>query len=322
MTTGHGPAMNLLWSYAYARTFNMADFLGGLGVPRLRFFADSGAHSARTLGITIGIDDYADWIKRWSPWFTVYCNLDVIGAPEATWRNQRHLEDEHGLAPMPVFHTGEPWTALERYLDEGYTYIALGKLLGNAPGVLRPWLARAFHMAQDRAVFHGFGMTTWRLLKEFPFYSVDSSSWGAGVRYGMVRLFHHGRWVNVRLRSRDDVRQHRETLAAYGIPLSTLTRGGYDRNVVAGACAVAVYRASAWLRARHGPIELPEGKGYPTGQRADLVLPPDEPGQHTYLAEGSTVGHQRHAGGLHLYLADASSKWTAAAASRIAREDQ
>lgn len=347
-----GPTMNLLWSYFYARTMKMDEFLGGLEVPRLRFFADSGAHSARTLGVALELDDYAKWLKHWSPWFTIYANLDVIGGPERTRDNQRRLEEVHGLHPMPVYHTGEPISVLERYLDEGYTYIALGKLLGNPYKRLKPWLARAFRVAGDRAVFHGFGLTVWDALQEFPFYSVDSSSWGSGVRFGNMKLFHRGRWVTVSLRNRADVAKHREVLDSYGLPYRVLTKEGYDRAAVGGACAAAMYRAGEHLRRLHGPIVLPPGKGYPPpgSYMVPKVAQPHEPpnsviylaegasndtpahqaGMHIYLAEGSTSGHRWHAGGLanetrrgggpHIYLADSSVKLTKNAARAIGKE--
>lgn len=320
MTAADGPVMNLLWSYVYARKFEMDKFLGELPVPRLRFFADSGAHSARTLGIDLQIADYVAWVHKWQPWFTIYANLDVIGAPEATWRNQQYMEDQ-GLHPMPVFHTGEPFSVLERYLDAGYTYIALGKLLGNATKDLRPWLAKAFRIAHGRAVFHGFGLTVWPLLTEFPFYSVDSSTWVSGVRYGYLRLFHRGQWAKLWLRSRRDILANRAVLDAYRLPYSALSRSGYDRKIVSAACAVAVYRANAWLRDRHGPIELPPGKGYPPHPtHPPKIVGAGRGGLNTYLAESARTGHRRHADGLHVYLADASVRWTANAALGIGRE--
>jgi hypothetical protein len=295
--------MNLLWSYAYARTIKVDQFVQGLPVPRLRFFADSGAHSARTLGIHIGVEDYAEWVKRWAPYFTVYANLDIIGAPQGTRDNQTYLEEVHGLSPMPVFHTGEPFDVLERYLADGYTYIALGKLLGNPPNVLRPWLTKCFQLADGRAVFHGFGMTTWSLLKAFPFYTVDSSSWGSAVRYGRLALFHQGRWYGVPLRDQDAVHRNRHVIDAYNLPYRALTAGGYDRAAVAGAAAASFYRAAAWLHRHHGPIELPPGKGYPTGSLAAKTIPADG-GAATYLAEAAEGNHKRHAAGLSIYLAD------------------
>lgn len=300
--------MNMLWSYAYARKVELDAFLHQLPVERLRFFADSGAHSARTLGITIGLDEYAGWVKRWEPLFTVYANLDVIGAPQATRDNQTRLEQVHGLDPMPVFHTGEPFEWLDKYLADGYTYIALGKLLGNPVKVLRPWLAQCFKMAEGRAVFHGFGMTTWPLLKEFPFYSVDSSSWGSVFRYGTLRLFDKGRWFTIFLRDRDALHRNREVVDSYRIPYTVFTRGGYDRDVAGAASAAAYYRAADWIRKIHGPISLPPGKGYPRKATAPKVLPAGDPGVTTYLADTATNWHQAHAkgiaGGVIVYLAD------------------
>jgi hypothetical protein len=303
--------MNLLWSYAYARNFDMDDFLGSLQVQRLRFFADSGAHSARTLGIHIGLEDYAKWVLRWRHWFTIYANLDVIGGADATRVNQRRLEEEYGLEPMPVFHTGEPFSVLESYIEDGYTYIALGKLLGNAVDKLRPWLRKAFRIAEGHAVFHGFGMTNWQILKEFPFYSVDSSSWSSGFRYGTLKLFHRGSWVSLRLRDRDAVWKHRTILDSYRIPYASLTKDGYDKAIVAGACATAMYRSQEWLRERHGLIPLPPGKGYPSTY-------PQRPARSS--AESSPRAVQSHPSGLHLYLADANQRRTGAAARAIQRE--
>jgi hypothetical protein len=291
--------MNLLWSYAYARKLDVAAAVDGWKVPRTRFFADSGAHSARTLGITIGVDDYAAWLKKWHPEFTIYANLDVIFGPAATWANQRALED-HGLSPLPVFHTGEPWSWLERYLEEGYTYIALGKLLGNPWSKLAPWLAKAFKMADGKAVFHGFGLTAWPAIREFPFYSVDSSSWTSPYRFGTLRLFDRGRWVTVRMRDRDDVIAHRRILEDYRAPIAALSRAGFDRNTVGRLSAQAYVAAGEWVARQHGPIALPPGKGYPTGTpRAAHTVPADEAGRfHLYLAETTPWAHANHANAL------------------------
>jgi hypothetical protein len=313
--------MDLLWSYVYARKLNLPEFLGGLAAPNLRFFADSGAHSARTLGLDLKIEDYAEWLKAHQHWFTIYANLDVIGAPDATWKNQRYLEDEHGLSPMPVFHTGEPFSVLEKYIENGYTYIALGKLLGNSQKALTPWLAKCFEIAGDRAVFHGFGLTVWDQLRRYPFYSVDSSSWTSSVRFGSLRLFDRGRWYAMNLRDRADVIRHKNLLASYGITPRMMTKSGYDRSVIAGACAVSQYRAAQWLRNIHGPVVLPAGKGYPD---YDAVINPkivrNEPGQAAFATSPTESGHNRHAKGLTLYLADAATGTTQKAAVGLAQE--
>lgn len=287
--------MNMLWSYAYARTRALDEDIAGLGVDQLRFFADSGAHSARTLGIHLGIEDYAQWLLKWRHLFTVYANLDVIGAPQATRDNQTYLEQQHGLSPMPVFHTGEPFAVLERYLEEGYTYIALGKLLGNAPNVLRPWLDQCFKMAHGTAVFHGFGMTTWPHLKRYPWFTVDSSTWGAGYRHGRVVLFGHNRWLTIDLRDpQDQIHRYRDVIDSYNVPYAMFSRSGQTRTMLGAVAAAAYYRAAAWLRELHGPVTLPPGKGYPQNP-AQPVLAAGEPGLAIYLADTTLTAHKIHA---------------------------
>ena len=313
------PTMDLLWSYVYARKLDLPKFLGGLEVPRLRFFADSGAHSARTLGLDLSVDDYGQWCVQHQQWFTIMANLDVIGAPDATRTNQERLEQQYNLHPMPVFHTGEPFSVLEDYISDGYTYIALGKLLGNSQATLRPWLDRCFSLAHGRAVFHGFGLTVWPTLKRYPFYSVDSSSWGSGVRFGTCKLFDAGRWVAVDLRDHSAVTEHTALLASYGVQPRDMTSGHYNRAAVSGACALAQYRAAQWLHRIHGPIELRPGKGYPPADdphepKVIRNLPGTPEPNHQYLAESSANGHAWHAAGITAYLADSSIKLTANAA--------
>ncbi|MER7835348.1 hypothetical protein ABTY98_05405 [Streptomyces sp. NPDC096040] len=300
MTTtaaGHGQPFKVLCSYAYFRGHNFGPLLESVHQGPAMVFGDSGAHSARTLGISLTLDGYATWCHRWDQHLTLYANLDVIGAPEATWRNQQALETQHGLTPIPVFHTGEPWSYLERYIDEGYTYIALGKLLGNPLDDLLPWLDKAFRIAGDRAVFHGFGMTVWDVVRRLPFYSVDSSTWTQPYRFGIVKLFdhHRGQWVSFLMRDKQKVLQHRDLLRAHHTdPRVYASHGTYDRTEATVTAAVAWRRAEAYLRARHGPIRLPPSPRNPITRHGGTATP----GLHLYLAESTTTNIYRASNGV------------------------
>jgi hypothetical protein len=272
----------VLMSYAYFTRRDIGQLLGDVRAagPTMAF-GDSGAHSARTLGITLTLEDYAAWCHRWNDQLILYSNLDVIGAPEATWRNQRALEDVHGLRPLPVFHTGEPWEYLERYIDQGHTYIALGKLLGNPLADLLPWLDKAFRVAGGRAVFHGFGMTTWDVLRRFPFHSVDSSTWSTGSRFGTVMLFDPDRaaWQNFQMRDRAAVLRHRDLIRDHGAdPLTLAAWDRIDLPATVRLAATAWRRAETYLRALHGPVPIPPGP---------LSTYASPPGLHLYLAEAN-----------------------------------
>jgi hypothetical protein len=287
-----------LCSYAYFRTPIFADFLEELHVGPCQVFGDSGAHSARTLGITLTVEDYAAWCHQHDHRLTLYANLDVIGAPEATWRNQKLLEERHGLEPIPVFHTGEPWHYLERYISEGYTYIALGKLLGNPVSDVLAWLDKVFRIADGRAVFHGFGLTVDRALREFPFYSVDSSTWGSGFRFGIVKLFDDstGRWTSIAQRDRQALLRHRDLVRAHHAdPLAFASKATQDNTAAAVTAAVAWRRYEAFIRARHGPVHIPPGPHNPV-TRNGATAPP---GLHLYLAESTTTNLRRAVSGVH-----------------------
>lgn len=222
---------NILLSYWYTRKSDMDKLLrpyAGASV-----FADSGAFSAMTTGAQIDVHQYAEWLLRWRHNFTVHSNLDVVGDPLATARNQAILEDRYGLEPLPVFHAGSPWSELEQ-LVERYPYIALGgvaKRQYNAK-MLMPWMVQCFRIAGTRSQFHGFGVTDWKLMSSLPWRSVDSTSWMMGARYGSQLIFAHNRLFQTRIermdRYADDLRRLGFTVAQAKRATIRGTKGGDD----------------------------------------------------------------------------------------------
>ena len=182
--------LRILLSYWYYKDTDLdALFVKYFTEPYPDVFADSGGFSAMTQGAAIQWQEYAAWVKRWAHLFCTHANLDAIGDPAKTAQNQKHLEDA-GLTPLPVFHVGSDFKHLEAYIDK-YPYIALGGMVPHLRYTDRimPWLVKCFKLAQGRSVFHGFGATNWTVVKSLPWYSVDSSSWGSGFRFGQVPVF-------------------------------------------------------------------------------------------------------------------------------------
>jgi hypothetical protein len=205
-----------LMSYWYYKTRDMDALIAKtfpLSTPDI--FADSGAFSALTQGGAIDIDEYATWLKRWQHVFTLYANLDVIGDADRTFDNQKRLEDQ-GLHPLPVFHAGEGFKHLDYYLKH-YQYIALGGIVAKNPSMA--WLVRCFQMAEGRRIYHGFGVTTWNMLKAVPWRSVDSSTWSGGARYGKIPLFDNikGGFSGVQLGDSKSCYAHATLLRSYGV---------------------------------------------------------------------------------------------------------
>ncbi|MFA5652425.1 MAG: hypothetical protein WC933_03605 [Candidatus Paceibacterota bacterium] len=168
---------------------------------KINLFLDSGAFSAKTQGVTIDIQEYISFIKEHESVIEIYANLDVIGDPVATWKNQRIMENA-GLHPIPCYHHGEDIKWLEKYLEK-YEYIALGGMVKAGNKNLIQWLDRIFpqYICDEKGFpkvkIHGFGLTSLPLMLRYPWYSVDSTSWVITGRLGSIYIprFRSGEWI-------------------------------------------------------------------------------------------------------------------------------
>lgn len=164
---------------------------------RPRVIIDSGAFTAWSTGKVIDPRDYAKWAidfdDRWRSKMASleFMNLDVIGDQDATWTNQRILEGL-GLKPLPIITFGVDLKHLDRALAE-YDYIALGGLVPYTrdKAKLRAWLDACFSRVMKYKKTYGImrrihllGVTTDWVLKRYPCYSSDSSSWVSCLRFG------------------------------------------------------------------------------------------------------------------------------------------
>jgi hypothetical protein len=310
----------LLISFHYARNLDFAAWIRDNFTERPMVFADSGAFSAQSQNAPIDVGEYAAWLDRHVSCFEVYANLDVIRDPIRTAQNQAYLE-RRGHRPLPVFHTGTPWIVLEG-LMERYDYIALGGCVGYRAKQLMPWIARAYRLAEKakhRVVFHGFGLTQAEIIRSFPWYSVDSSSWGSSYRYGALTLFDmtKGQFVKVKMFDQREVAAVRRLIEAHGArPEWFMNRADYHHSKAAGASAVAYHRLEQWLRRRFGNVDPPE-LHYREAVSGG--------GPHVYLASagGNFYPGERleeikvaaiRASGPHVYLADTNPDILAIAA--------
>lgn len=175
---------NILVSYHYFKGYDLNKFAG------LRVIGDSGAFSAKHQGAQITTAELAAWAQKWRHRLCWVAALDVIGDTAATRRNWHDMVDGHGVPGVPTVHFGcEPRT-LDYFGSRGVDFVGLGGLVGRpAPAQMR-WLVSMFRYARDAwpdMRFHGWGITHNDAL-QLPFFSVDSSGWGGGYRYGRLQL--------------------------------------------------------------------------------------------------------------------------------------
>jgi len=142
---------------------------------------DSGAFSTWKRGTEIKIDDYCSFIRKHS--INNYITLDAVGDARRTEENTKAMES-NGFSPIPVFHMGASLTVLERLLDE-YPYICLGGSVGATYAKRVNFFRSVFNFAPKHQ-FHGLGLTDSRIMKMFPFFSVDSTTWLTAEKNGKI----------------------------------------------------------------------------------------------------------------------------------------
>jgi len=188
-----GAAASLM-SYAHRR---VEPFLSGCWGPHHRLIIDSGAFSAWSAGEVIRPEAYAEWAlrfqRRWRGRLGAleFMSLDVIGDQAASWRNHQALRLA-GLDPIPIVTHGVELHHLDRAMDE-HPRVALGGLvpLTRDARALRGWLDACFARVLRRykttgkiARLHLLGVTQPWVMRRYPAFSVDSSSWEVLIRYG------------------------------------------------------------------------------------------------------------------------------------------
>lgn len=160
---------------------------------------DSGAFTAHSTGKTIRLEEYAEWAiafdKHWRNKLTSleFMNLDVIGDQEKSQVNLHKIESM-GLRPLPIFTYKADLSILDGLLER-YEYIALGGLF-DKPN-LQKWLDACFFRVMKYhkkngivRKIHLLGVTTDWILRRYPCYTSDSSSWTQGFRFsGGVKVW-------------------------------------------------------------------------------------------------------------------------------------
>jgi len=178
---------HILESYHY---IHRKSFVEKIRYDKVKVFLDSGAFSDFTKGKKTNIDAYAKYVQENQDIIEHASVLDGIGDPQETYNNQKYLESK-GLNVLPCYHFGEDERWLEYYIDN-YDYITIGGMVPISTPQLLNWLDRIWDKyltdEEGRPVVkvHGFGLTTYKLMFRYPWYSVDSSTWVQTARAGSI----------------------------------------------------------------------------------------------------------------------------------------
>ena len=183
---------------------------------RIECIIDSGAYGAWKKGEQINIYDYIEYVVRNQSSIAMCINMDTIPANPGRTPTPEEVEDsarksyenlqimkDYGLQPIPVFHQGESFHWLQKYLLDEDPIIAISPA-GDQMGWRGPnpeiWLDQVFNYLTDDDGFpivktHGMGVAGVGYLARYPWHSCDATSWTQIANFGkiMVPLYHNGK---------------------------------------------------------------------------------------------------------------------------------
>lgn len=182
----------------------------------IQLFLDSGAFSAWTKGTDIDIDEYCDFVLKHINVIDAVANLDVIPgswgskltkeeverSAKQGWENYRYML-KRGVPQdklVHIFHQGEDFKWLRRMAK--LPYIGLSPANDKTTEQKINWLDRCMRYVTDEDgmpinKWHGFGVTSLKIMLRYPWYSVDSTSWVQGGRTGTIFVprYRNGQWI-------------------------------------------------------------------------------------------------------------------------------
>jgi hypothetical protein len=245
--------INFLFSYYYFRNTNIEHVVNRLDKAGIKyeFFLDSGAYSANSKEKTLNNKAYINWANRYESFFKYVSVLDVIGSEEKTLDNTCEMYDtfKNPSKIIPCFHIGDNEEYLERYklLSK---YISIGGVVPYAMRVdyISKWLKVVMKSLENHYV-HGFGVTGQRLLRMFPWSSVDSSSWNTFFMSGRLNLFDEdlGKWVGGDLRHPETMISMKYLCESYGFRLDECMNASDNWLKMQGVSMLAWLRYIDWI---------------------------------------------------------------------------
>jgi hypothetical protein len=174
----------------------------------IKLILDSGAFTAWTKRVKIDIDKYIDFALKHQSKLTHIANLDVIPgtfgqkvlsvqdieqSAAKGWSNYQYMLKK-GVSKdklMHIFHQGENFKWLHKLMNSRPTYIGLSPANDRVSTVRAEWLKKCMNVVCDKegkplVKFHGYAATSFKLMKRFPWSSVDSASWRILAGYGKI----------------------------------------------------------------------------------------------------------------------------------------
>ena len=217
------------------------------------FMTDSGAFSFMGSGYTPEMHDpeywtsyleeYTAWLYEHRDYIYVAANLDIdmiVGRDVVTKWNEKYFKPlEKYMDIVYVVHedvaNGDPY-ALQHFEEycKKHKYVGVNQ-------AQKKHAHKLYIIAKKYGVrVHGFAWTELRLLRRYPFFSVDSTSWLSGVRYGTTYDYDGKNFRTYDMTQKFRRKPKRLKYAAHGVDIDKVTKED-DRY------SVNRMNLSAWL---------------------------------------------------------------------------
>ena len=168
------------------------------------FLLDSGAftfmsNSKKTVNWDEYVEQYADFINKNNVKYFFELDIDSVVGIEEVERLRNKLEKLTNKKCIPVWHKSRGLDYWKKMVKE-YDYVAIGGIVvkeikKSDYKYFTPLLKMA---KENNCKVHGLGFTNLKLLHKYPFYSVDSTSWKSGNRFGSLYVFKHNKLTTVK----------------------------------------------------------------------------------------------------------------------------
>lgn len=141
------------------------------------------------------IDKYANFINKNNIKYFFELDIDSLVGYEKVKEYRKYLENKTQKKCIPVWHKNrglEEW----KKLTKEYSYVAIGgivikEITQTDYKYFKPLLKIA---KENNCKVHGLGFTNLKTLGNYKFYSVDSTSWKSGGRFGQLHTF-NGKYI-------------------------------------------------------------------------------------------------------------------------------
>lgn len=181
---------------------------------KMREAKDAFDASGRTVeDVKVEADEYVrayiEWVKKFKQYFDVVAELDidaVVGMDKVyEWRS---WWDQAGIQIMPTMHTSQPQHVIQEYRELGreedaqhyahWEAMLNGEFgyVGMESGWDLPTMNEFFTgghfgplIRKYKIRIHGWAMTNLDAIRKLPFFSVDSTSWLSGGKFGTTFVY-------------------------------------------------------------------------------------------------------------------------------------